>query len=89
MNEQIFTVILVALSAIALYFLPGSTLAAAEIVTLKLIYISMLIGTTGSLVYFLRGTKYDIYAEIFDQNNSAAAILVGALILAVGLVIGK
>lgn len=56
---------------------------------LKLVYVAFLLTVVYGLLYFLRGTKYDIHAEIFDQNNLPAAVFVGSIVLALATVIGK
>ena len=89
-DVKIFAVLfLIATVCAAYYFAPGSGLAVAEIVVLKMIYVSVLLVVSLGLLFFLRGTKYDVYAEIFDQHNIAAAILIAALLLAIANVIGK
>lgn len=89
MNEKILTVLLAVIAILAVCFLPGAPLAAAEILTLKLMYIALLLGVLFATVYALRGTNYDVLAEIFDTDNKAAAIFVGAIVIALALVIGK
>jgi hypothetical protein len=89
-DEKVFALLfLLATVAAAYYFAPESGATVAEIVVLKMIYVSVLLVVSLGLLFFLRGTKYDIYAEIFDQHNIAAAILIAALLLAVANVIGK
>ena len=89
MNEKIFTLILVVFAGLALLFLPGSGLAAAEIITLRLVYLALLLLVTVAFVFFLRGTKFDVYAEIFDRHNVAGAIVVAAMIIGAAMVIGR
>lgn len=89
-DEKVFAALfLLATICAAYYFAPGSGLAVAEIVVLKMIYVSVLLVVSIGLLFFLRGTKYDIYAEIFDQHNIAAAVVIAALLLAIASVIGK
>lgn len=89
-DEKVFAILfMLATVFAAYYFAPGSGLAVAEIVVLKMIYVSVLLIVSFGLLFFLRGTKYDIYEEIFDEHNIAAAMLIAALLLSIALVIGK
>ena len=89
-DEKVFAGLFLLATVVATYYLaPGSGLAVAEIVVLKMIYVSVLLVVSIGLLFFLRGTKYDIYAEVFDQHNIAAAVVIAALLLAVANVIGK
>lgn len=89
MNEKIFAAIMVILAGTAVAILPGAAMPAADIVTLKLLYIALLLSVIYGLLHFLRGTKCDIQAEIFDENNLAGAVFVGSIIIALAMVIGK
>lgn len=89
-DEKVFAILFMLVTVFAAYhFAPGSGLAVAEIVVLKMIYVSVLLIVSFGLLFFLRGTKYDIYEEIFDEHNIAAAMLIAALLLSIALVIGK
>ena len=75
---------------LAVFFLvPSGALAAAEIVTLRLMQLAVLLVTFFVTVFCLRGTKYDVLQEVFEKDNMAAAIFVSALLLAMAGVIGK
>jgi hypothetical protein len=89
MNEKIFALILVVLAVLSVVLLPGAPIAALEIMTLKLLYVAFLLAVAYALLHFLRGTKYDVHAEIFDQSNLAASLFVASLIISLALVIGK
>ena len=89
-DEKVFAILFMLATILAAYhFAPGSGMAVAEIVVLKMIYVSVLLIVSFGLLFFLRGTKYDIYEEIFDEHNIAAAMLIAALLLSIALVIGK
>lgn len=51
--------------------------------------LSLFLCSIFGLQYFQLGIGRDIQAEIFDENNTAAAIYEGALFLAIALVISK
>ena len=80
----------VIITLLALFVLvPGGNLAAAEIVTLRLLQLAVLLAAFFATVFCLRGTKYDVLAEVFDQGNIAAALVVAALLLALAGVVGR
>lgn len=89
MNEKLFTLILIALACVAVFFLPGAPLAAAEIITLKLMYVALLLAVVFLVIHVFRGTRYDFWQEIITQHNIAGAIFLSAIIVSVALVIGK
>ena len=84
----IFALIVISVLAVFL-MVPGSTLAAAEIVTLRLMQLAVLLIAFFATVYCLRGTKYDVLEEIFERENVAAALVISALLIALSGVIGK
>lgn len=89
-DEKFFALAWLIATIAAVYFLaPGNGAAIVEIVVLKMIYVAVLLTVSFGLLFFLRGTKCDIYGEIFDEHNSAAALLIAALLLSIALVIGK
>ena len=89
-DEKLFALAWLIATIAAVYFLaPGNGAAIVEIVVLKMIYVAVLLAVAVGVLFFLRGTKSDIFAEIFDQHNIAAAIFVAALLLAIANVIGK
>jgi len=88
--EAVLSLVFVFITMLALFLLaPGGSLAAAEIVTLRLMQLAVLLVAFFATVFCLRGTKYDVLSEVFDQGNVAAAIVVAALLLALAGVIGK
>ena len=89
MNEKIFALLLCILAILAVAILPGAPLAAAEIITLKLMYVALLLSISFVLVWVFRGTRYDFWQEIITQHNIAGAIFLAALIVGIALVIGK
>lgn len=89
-DEKIFALIwLIATIAAVYFFAPAGVTAVVEIVVLKMIYVSVLLLVTFGVLFFLRGTQYDVYEEIFGESNIAAAIMVAAVLMAVATVIGK
>lgn len=84
----IVSLVIVTLLAVFL-LVPAGALAAAEIVTLRLMQLAVLLVAFFATVYCLRGTKYDVLQEVFERDNMAAAIFVSALLLAMAGVIGK
>lgn len=86
-TELIFTTLICLLAtAGTLFFAPYD--GVTEIVTLRLIYLGFLFAASFGVVLSLRGTRFDVLNEIFVENNVAAAVLVGAIFIAVALVIG-
>ncbi len=89
-DEKVFAGLFLIGTVAAIYFFaPGSSMAVAEIIVLKMIYVSTLLFVAIGMLFFFRGTKYDIYEEIFDEHNVAAAIVTGALLIAIASVVGK
>lgn len=39
------------------------------------------------MLYTLKGTRYDVLREIFDENKNAGAIFSGLLLVAIALVL--
>lgn len=88
-NEKWFVVLLAFLAGLAVVFMPGAIPAAIEIMTLKLLYVVLLLSVVFALIFVLRGTSWDFYEEIIGQHNVAGAIFVAALVIAIAVVIGK
>lgn len=85
--EIIFTLLVCILaSAFAFFFAPYD--GVTEIVTLRLIYLAILFAAFFGVVMSLRGTEFDVLKEIFVEHNVAASVLVGAIIVALAVVIG-
>lgn len=89
-TETIYTIIIIALAAIGGYFLaPGRELALTDIVLVKVVSVATFLALSVGLLAALRGVKYNVLAEVFDENNVAGAIFTGFLLVAIALVIGK
>lgn len=87
-SETIFSVILVALAfAGGLLFAPGRELALVDIVLVKIVSVAVFMSAAMGLMFALRGVKYNVLAEVFDQDNTAGAIFTGLLIVALALVL--
>lgn len=89
MNEKYLTLFLIALACLAVFFLPGAPLAAAEIITLKLMYVALLLAIVFGLIHVFRGTQWDFYKEVMMQHNIAGALFLGSIIIGIAMVIGK
>lgn len=89
MNEKLFAGLVCLLAILAVAILPGAPLAAAEIITLKLMYVALLLAITFGLIHVFRGTKWDFYTEIISQHNIAGALFLAAIIISIAMVIGK
>lgn len=86
--ETILTAIVVLTAAAGGYFLaPGRELALADIVLVKVVTLSVFLITALGMLYTLKGTRYDVLREIFDENNNAGAIFSGLLLVAIALVL--
>lgn len=81
-NQNHFIVALVAVTLGVAYKAAQLTQSNLEILANKLISGSLTLLVPSMFIYFLRGTKYDVYEEIFDNKNTAAAILLGLAWLA-------
>ena len=85
-TEIIFAVIVSVLAGVMAYlFAPFD--GVSEILTLRALYIATLLGGAFATLTVLRGTHYDVLEEIFDENNTAAAIVVAAIFVSIALVI--
>ena len=89
MNDKIYALVLVVLAILAVFLTPGAIVPALEIMTLKLVYVAFLLAVVYGLLHFTRGTQFDVQREIFDKNNLAGAVFVGAIVLSLATVIGK
>ena len=86
-SETIFSAIIVLLAAAGGYFLaPGRELALADIVLVKVVSVAAFLVLAMGLLASLRGVKYNVLAEVFDQNNTAGALFVGLLLVALAMV---
>ena len=87
-SESIYTIIIVALAAIGGYFLaPGRELALSDIVLVKVVSVATFMALAVGLLASLRGVSYNVLAEVFDEHNTAGALFVGLLLLAVAIVV--
>lgn len=88
--ELVLIIGIIVVTALALFLLvPGGSLAAAEIVTLRLIQLAVMLISFFVSIFCLHGTKYDVMEQIFERDNMAAALFVSALMLSISGVIGK
>lgn len=89
-TETIYTIIIVLLAAIGGYFLaPGRELALTDIVLVKVVSLSVFLASAFGTIFALKGTRYDVLREIFDENKNAGAIFTGLFLVALALVVGK
>ena len=89
-TETIYTLLVALIACAGGYFIaPGRELALADIVLVKVVSVSVFLSLSVGLVYALRGIKYNILAEVFDEKNVAGAIFTGMFIIAMALVISK
>lgn len=87
-TETIYTVLVIAMAAVGGYFLaPGRELALTDIVLVKVVSVATFLALTVGLVASLRGVKYNVLAEVFDENNVAGALFVGLLLVALAVVV--
>ncbi len=85
--ETVFAVIVVFLAAAGGYmFAPGRELALADIVLVKVVSVATFLALAVGMLASLRGIKYNVLAEVFDQNNTAGALFVGLLLVALAMV---
>ena len=89
-TETIYTIVIAVLCAVAGFsFAPGRELALMDIVLVKLVSVSVFFSFTVSLLFVLRGTRYDVLQTVFDDNNLAGGVFTGLLLVALALVLGK
>ncbi|MGE0156687.1 MAG: hypothetical protein AB7T17_06630 [Geobacter sp.] len=87
-TETLYTAVLIILALAGGYFFaPGRELALADIVLVKIVSVAVFMAAAVGLLYALRGVKYNVLAEVFDQNNTAGALFVGLLLVALALVL--
>lgn len=88
--ETVYVVVIALLSTVCGFlFAQGRELALMDIVLVKLVSTSVFLVFTFSLLFSLRGTKYDVLKEIFDEDKGGAAIFTGLLLVAMALVVAK
>lgn len=89
-SETIYTIIIVLLAAVGGFFLaPGRELALTDIVLVKFVSVATFLALAVGMLAALRGVKYNVLAEVFDENNTAGAIFAGLLLVSLALVVGK
>jgi len=87
-TESLYSFFVVLLAAVGGYFFaPGRELALMDIVLVKVLSVAVFMSATVGLLYALRGVKYNVLAEVFDQNNTAGAVFTGLLLVALALVL--
>lgn len=84
-NENLFAVLSIATAAVLAFFAGQITHDNLQIVAVKGINVAILLGTSLGFMNALRGTKYDVVSEIFDQNNIAAAIFTVGFVMAIAM----
>jgi len=88
--ETIYTIIIALAAAAGGYFLaPGRELALSDIVLVKAVSVAVFMIFSLGLIYCLKGIRYDVLAEIFEQDNTAGAIFTGLFLVALALVVSK
>lgn len=89
-TETIYTVLITLVTTLAALFLAGGReLALLDIVLVKAVSVAVFLVFTFSLLFVLRGTRYDSLKEIYEDDKGAAAIFTGLLLVALALVVGK
>jgi hypothetical protein len=87
LNHNHFIAFFIVLTVFICYYAQQLTGQNLEILANKMISGALVLTVPSGFIYFLRGTKYDVYAEIFDEKNIAAAVLLGFAWLAFGLAV--
>lgn len=104
-NERHYTVFAVLLVILMSYLFAPADLGLRELVIVKLTYVAIFLGTVGGLLYFLRGTSYDVIGAIFPPpakevatedeplvhalHAVAVALFIVGMLIAFALVIGR
>ena len=87
LNENILTISVVCASVILAFLAGQATQDSLQILSVKVTNAALLMGLSALFLKLLKGTKYDVVNEIFEQHNIAAAIFaigyVGSLALAI------
>jgi len=84
-NENAFTVLAVAVAAVLAFYAGQFTKDNLQIIAVKGINVAILLGTSLGFMKALKGTKYDVVSEIFDQGNVAASIFTVGFVVAIAL----
>lgn len=88
-GEKWLTVVAVIATYVVAKVMGSPDLQLADILIIKVAFVTTLLAATVTLLYFLRGTDYDVLREIFDEANTSAAIFVAGIMLAIALAIGS
>ena len=89
-NETHLSIVWVLLALIVGIFLaPTLQLNLSEIITLRIVKLGLFFGTIASFIYLFNGTEADVYKEIYDEQNTALAILMAGLFWATATIISK
>lgn len=87
-TELTYAAILIALASVAGFFIaPGRELAIADIVLVKIVSVATYMAIALGMLAALRGVKYNVFQEVFDEHNTAGALFTGLLLIALALVI--
>lgn len=87
LNENFFAVLMLGLAGTLGYFASQLTKDNLQITAVKVINAALLLGISAGFIKLLRGTKYDVIKEIFEQNNIAAAIFTVGFVNAISIAI--
>lgn len=88
--ETIYAVLLMVVCLVAgMMFAPGRELALADVVLVGAVKTTTFLALGLGFIYVLKGIKYDVLSEVFDEGNTAGAIFTGLVLVAMALVIGK
>lgn len=73
-NENFFAVFITGIATTLGYFASQLTQDNLQVTAVKAINVALLLLLSAGFIKLLRGTRYDVVNEIFEQNNIAAAI---------------
>jgi len=87
LGDNTFNFIYLAISAILVYISFVYGISYLQIISIALVKVGIYTFTSTWLVRFLNGLNCNIYEEIFEKQNIAAALLVSGLLLGLSIVI--
>lgn len=87
LNENFFALFVTGAAATLGYFASQLTQDNIQITAIKVINAALLLLLSAGFIKLLRGTKYDVVKEIFEQNNIAAAIFTAGFVNALAIAI--
>jgi hypothetical protein len=95
-NESKLVVMLVIAAIVAIVLIPmldKSLVAPAwfeayQIVSLKILLFGVFLGSVFTLIKAYKGKNWDFHKEIISEHNVAGAIVFGAIILGIALILG-